>query len=650
MACWEAYALTREQRYLDVVEARLEHLSNTPLEDGIEPGVIGNWIDLSLKAYEATGKKAYLMLARRLAGWSLTTLVREGLILEHSGGCVYRNSGLPGALMKAWLDLYDVEKRLSLHWRASASVRPSEGHFVVMAQPGTDAHEIRLDYRWSDGRAGSCPADAQSGGAGVSRGLSRECRARAGGTAFLWTLRTPRPSTRARSWWRRIRRGPRLAPGIIPRAVDRTQPLLGRVRVADLSGIVKVLCRYRFPDGKEGQALCAASEDDAGSFAFTIPPAGEKNTGRVTFTVEAWGNPAWPVGSESEEQSVLLASVTPLRFSGKAGEQIAVPVAGAKGGLMATLTPAQDTDGAVVVLERMSDNPVSDATGLPETILSDFLLLREDKALLLDGLALCVPYDNDAAQETLASSLTAYSWQDKRWEAMPDAAKDTDDGTVTFACGKGQYFVIAAKPRLWWRRTFNGALLSSPAVARIDADGRLAVILDTRAPDGALFALDANGKTLWTYDVDAAQPFPTVADVDGDNIDEIAVGGPGLALLGSDGAVRWSKDLADTTSPVIGDLTGDGTPDVAAATKHGEVAAFSAKGDPLWHVTDLGEKFGIPALGDVNGDGALDVIAGGDGVLVALSGTDGTKLWEAALNRESMHAPGRGRSRRRRAR
>ncbi len=191
-----------------------------------------------------------------------------------------------------------------------------------------------------------------------------------------------------------------------------------------------------------------------------------------------------------------------------------------------------------------------------------------------------------------------------------------------------------------WRRTFNGALLSSPAVARVKQDGTLAVILDTRAADGVLYALNAEGKTLWTYDTGQTQPFTAVSDLDEDGLDEIAVGGVGLTLLASDGTVLWNVPLGRTNAPVIGDVDNDGRLEVVAATGGGLVAAFSAEGEELWRC-EVDDNLEMPVLSDLNGDGALDLVVGGERSLWAVSG-DGQPLWKAGLPGESLYSPAVG--------
>ncbi|MGH8059171.1 MAG: FG-GAP-like repeat-containing protein [Candidatus Entotheonellia bacterium] len=96
----------------------------------------------------------------------------------------------------------------------------------------------------------------------------------------------------------------------------------------------------------------------------------------------------------------------------------------------------------------------------------------------------------------------------------------------------------------------------------------------------------------------------------------------------------------------VGDVDGDGVPDVVVTTSSGaggagSVSVFSgASGQRLWRVAgELGEQLGyaVAGIGDVNGDGVPDVVVGAPftapggvawaGSVYMFSGVDGRLLW-----------------------
>ncbi len=153
----------------------------------------------------------------------------------------------------------------------------------------------------------------------------------------------------------------------------------------------------------------------------------------------------------------------------------------------------------------------------------------------------------------------------------------------------------------------------------------------------------------------------SVADVDGDGVRDIAVGAPGADLRGPEaGAVHlysgrsgtplWVSqgdrggDALGVALCALGDVDGDGTPDLAAAALQpaqgptndpgfGYVRALSgADGSPLFtargsaEASDLGRL--LAPLGDINGDGLPDLAASAppSQAVLFLSGRTGATL------------------------
>lgn len=208
----------------------------------------------------------------------------------------------------------------------------------------------------------------------------------------------------------------------------------------------------------------------------------------------------------------------------------------------------------------------------------------------------------------------------------------------------------------------NGAAVrSTPALGDINRDGVVDATVGSlgvrslwsfRGTDGA----SLTGRELFYWD-DTIFSSPALADVNGDGATDVVVGGdssPGppidhrggmVRAIAGDGHQLWEflTDDIIRSSPAIGDIDGDGKPEVvfgAGDFWHGSdaTAVFAldaATGALKWRRETDGVTDSSPALADINGDGTLDVAIGtfdsaalgkSGGTVFALKGTDGSDL------------------------
>ncbi|HAJ35003.1 MAG TPA: hypothetical protein DCL15_04860 [Chloroflexi bacterium] len=164
---------------------------------------------------------------------------------------------------------------------------------------------------------------------------------------------------------------------------------------------------------------------------------------------------------------------------------------------------------------------------------------------------------------------------------------------------------------------------SSPTLADLTGDGLPEILIGTTAQNGAdnnkpnrpiqLIALRSNDSELWAVSVDAPiNSSPAVGDIDGDGQPEVVIttGGDvgdrkrrgGLRVYDRYGNLRWRYDTLD-------DAPKDGYPD----------GAFSS-----------------PTLCDVDGDGKLEIAFGGWDRQIYLFNYDGSARWNNLNTYPSM--------------
>ncbi|KPK68614.1 hypothetical protein AMJ82_07830 [candidate division TA06 bacterium SM23_40] len=192
---------------------------------------------------------------------------------------------------------------------------------------------------------------------------------------------------------------------------------------------------------------------------------------------------------------------------------------------------------------------------------------------------------------------------------------------------------------IWtWRVPLDGAW-SLAVIADINGDDADDIIVGAggNSLDNRVWALDGpSGSSIWQRDLEASvSDVAIIEDINGDEIEDVVAGGWAdyvACLDGTNGLVLWTRDIGTIIMElsIIRDVTGNGIDDVIVGSWSSSVYCLEGEsGEIIWSVWVGSDNWSVDALSDVNGDGVDDVAVGSlNGYrAVCLSGVDGAEIW-----------------------
>ncbi|WP_255151837.1 PQQ-binding-like beta-propeller repeat protein [Halorarius halobius] len=373
----------------------------------------------------------------------------------------------------------------------------------------------------------------------------------------------------------------------------------------------------------------------------------------------------WQAGDSAIEGNHHAAAAGRVGGNGSSGEAVvAVPIGGRSGRTGCKLL-VLDGDGE----RRWADDVPKRACtihAVADPTLADFTGDGRPELLAATTEEAVVAYDPLTGEVTFRHPLSDYGYTrpvvaDVIGDSTPELVVTDIDGTLS---------VVRPDNTTVWRRPLNAFSWASPAVENFDASGGKEVVVGLG--NGTVVAFTPRGGVAWSTAVEGSVTWTADGDVDDDPAREFlaaTASGTVAALDGATGEVEWSRDLgtlaavgppvgtgADATvyatnrngtlyaldgttgdtewtttlttgetqmnpPPVVGDVTGDGDPDVVAVTNDGRVLVVNpADGTVRGSYERDGAVFTHATLADTDGDGTEEIyVVYGDGTAVALA-------------------------------
>lgn len=178
----------------------------------------------------------------------------------------------------------------------------------------------------------------------------------------------------------------------------------------------------------------------------------------------------------------------------------------------------------------------------------------------------------------------------------------------------------------------------SVGLADLNGDGALEIITPTI--QGAVIALDAQGRELWRWrQPDPISAPPAIAEVvassPGPEILVLTNTGKVYCLASGTGEILWLDALSGSmhwgsAGIAVADLDGDGTLEMVMADARGEVSAKRGDGSEFWNHREEGGLKSAPAVGDLDGDGKPEVLIAGSAMTLLCLDNTGRPLWRMA--------------------
>jgi hypothetical protein len=196
---------------------------------------------------------------------------------------------------------------------------------------------------------------------------------------------------------------------------------------------------------------------------------------------------------------------------------------------------------------------------------------------------------------------------------------------------------------LLWQRPVSGSIWNLTFLDDLTGDG-VREIVPSQWSANLTCLNGATGAVVWSVAQPSQQRVVALDDVNGDGVDDLALGLYGTRAArvcsGLNGSTLWSTPTSDWTWAIdrVADVTGDGVNDVVAGDFDGYVYAMDGTSGTIfwsWLNPTADKIMTIRGVPDLNGNGVPDVVAGTQ----LLYGGTGGDVYALEGNREPTGVP-----------
>jgi hypothetical protein len=238
-------------------------------------------------------------------------------------------------------------------------------------------------------------------------------------------------------------------------------------------------------------------------------------------------------------------------------------------------------------------------------------------------------------QDAYSQPVVADFDNDGRYEILSYSEGDQDNQTG-FGYFQGIKLHAFDGEVLWNFKDYPGDVWASPAIADINNDGELEIIVPLRT-GSAILVLDRHGNRMWQFNVSGyVESSPAIADINLDGNMEIVFGTSGyydssdvvyaLTVDGNTPEILWEFQPEEVegsspsvlSSPALVDISGDDKLEIIFGSLNGYLYALDSDGELLWKFLaetprEANENwhetvYAAPTIGDLDGDGTYEII------------------------------------------
>lgn len=194
--------------------------------------------------------------------------------------------------------------------------------------------------------------------------------------------------------------------------------------------------------GMSGEVRAVSDKQDATQFKFEIPILENSAPGFLNCKAVVSFDGSSQPSQESETITIPVALELELDITGDAAIALLYPIGGPE--YTVRYVPCCNIFGGITMATRVPVNPEKNSTGLPEKILSDFMILSPDG---LSASTMGMYMDFLLGPDRFEGVTPAlYEFNGREWVEFSSYEVDPARGYVSMHCPNGGTFVIAAKP------------------------------------------------------------------------------------------------------------------------------------------------------------------------------------------------------------